>query len=260
MATATSWWISRRIEYPSPRKPQKNTKELHIAGAAVIEGVIDLKGNILNTGKLFQDLAEHSATTMRNELRDGMMSQFADQVFNKISTEGLDPSVFTYQGHRLIKDNGLAPTILNSNLQKVGALKELQVIGETLLDETLYVSNGRVGVNTMDPESALDVWDQEVELVFAKQEQNMGLLGSPKPHRMVLSVNKNYNLVLDPDGSVSVAVLNINGVRHTSSDVIPTEDAVRGTIVWNSNPKIGAPVGYVSLGGGRWANFGSISA
>ena len=235
-------------------------KELHVAGTAVIEGDLDLKGNLANGSKFFKDLANYSTNAVKTELKDGIFAQFTDDVFNKIATEGLDPQVFKYQGHRLIKDNTLAPTILNSNLQKVGALKELQVIGETLLDETVYVSNHRLGVNTMDPEATLDIWDQETELTFSKHELNTGMLGTPKAHRLVLSSNNNYNLVLNPDGSVSVAVLNLNGVRHTCSDEAPIEDAPRGTIVWNSNPKIGDPIGYVSLGRGKWANFGTIAA
>ena len=43
-----------------------------------------------------------------------------------------------------------------------------------------------------------------------------------------------------------------------SSETPPTDDQPMGTIVFNSNPSLGGPLGWVSLGGARWANFGII--
>lgn len=234
-------------------------KELHIAGSAIIEGNLMLTGKLSNTSELFKELQERSAETMRSELRDGMYTEFSNLVVDKIKREGLDATVFKYAGRPFISDNSLASTILSSNLQKVGALKELQVIGETLLDETLYISTNRVGVNTINPETVLDIWDQEVEIQFSKIEQNTGLISTPRNQRLIFGSNKNYNLVCNPDGSVSVSTLHLNGVRHTSSAITPADDAPKGTIVWNSDPSIGAPIGYVSLGGARWAQFGKIT-
>lgn len=234
-------------------------KELHIAGSAIIEGDLLLTGTLNNASQLFKELEERSAETMRKELRDGMYVEFSDLVFDKIKHEGLDATVFKYGGKPFVSGNALAPSILSSNLQKVGALKELQVIGETLLDESLYVSNNRVGLNTINPETVLDIWDQEVEIQVSKVEQNTGLISTPRNQRLILGSNKNYNLVCNPDGSVSVSTLHLNGVRHTSSAVTPADDSPKGTIVWNSDPSIGAPIGYVSLGGARWAQFGKIT-
>ena len=235
-------------------------KELHIAGRTIIDGDLTLNGKLSNTSKLFKELEEHSAETIRNELRGGMYTEFVNLVFAKIKQEGLDATVFRYAGRPFISENGLAPGILNSNLQKVGALKELQVIGETLLDETLYVSNNRLGLNTIDPETVVDIWDQEVEIQMGKVEQNTALISTPRNQRLILGSNKNYNLVINPDGSVSVSTLQLNGVRHTSSPIAPADDSPKGTIVWNSDPTIGAPIGHVSLGGARWAQFGKITA
>lgn len=235
-------------------------KELHIAGNAIIEGDLTLNGTVSKDCKLFEDILNHSVTAIRTEMQDGMLAKFRDDVFEKIQTNGIDSGVIKYQNHRLVKDNALAPTVLFSNLQTVGALKELQVIGETLLDETVYISSNRVGINTMDPEATFDLWDQEIEITMGKLEKDFAHISLPKAQSLIIGANKNYNLTINADGSVSVNSLKIGAVRHTSAEIMPGDEAPKGSIVWNSAPKLGDAVGWVSLGGARWASFGTITA
>jgi hypothetical protein len=53
--------------------------------------------------------------------------------------------------------------------------------------------------------------------------------------------------------------LNIGRVRHTSSSTMPVDNRPAGVVVWNEKPYIGGPIGWVSLGGARWAGFGTIT-
>lgn len=235
-------------------------KALHVAGDATIEGDLKITGTVAQDSKLFKDMLEASKNAIRGEMQEGMLTGFRDDVMKQLHTEGIPADLVKYQNHRLVRDNTLAPTILFSNLQKVGALKELQVIGETLLDETLYVSVHRVGINTMDPEATFDLWDQEVEITAGKLEKDVAIIETPKNQTLVLSANKNYNLVCNTDGSITINTLKIGQSKHTSSAKMPTEDAPKGDIVWNTEPTIGSPIGWVSLGGARWATFGTVTA
>lgn len=235
-------------------------KELHIAGAATIDGDLNLKGSVDRSSRLFTDLLEASKTAIRGEMQEGMLQGYRDDVMKQLHNEGIPADIIKYQNHRLVRDNVLAPTVLFSNLQKVGALKELQVIGETLLDETLYVSVHRVGINTMDPEATFDLWDQEVEITAGKLEKDVAIIETPKNQTLVFSANKNYNLVCNTDGTVTINALKIGQSKHTSSAKMPTEDAPKGDIVWNTEPSMGSPIGWVSLGGARWATFGTVTA
>jgi hypothetical protein len=236
------------------------TKELRVAGDAVIEGDLTLTGSISADSKLFKDISDATMAKVQQELTVGLLDNFQNHMMEHIKINGINSDYVKHQGIRIVRDGALAPGILNSNLQKVGALKELQVIGETLLDETVYVSQNRVGINTMDPESVLDVWDQEVQIVLGKLEKDYAIVGVPKAQRMVLSSNKQHNLVINPDGSVSVNVIKIGSIRHTSGNQVPDDDRPMGTIVWNAEPEVGSPIGWVSLGGARWAKFGTVTA
>lgn len=235
-------------------------KEIHVAGNATVEGDLLITGSVDRKSRLFADVFEVSKDAIRTEMEGGMLADIRNDIVRRINEEGIQADIIKYQNQRLVRDNTLAPTILYSNLQKVGALKELQVIGETLLDETVYVSNNRMGINTMDPEAVLDVWDQEVEITAGKLEKDVAILETPKKQALVLGANKNYNLVCNTDGSVTINELKIGKSKHSSSDSVPTYDAGLGDIVWNTNPALGQPIGWVSLGGARWASFGTITS
>jgi hypothetical protein len=234
--------------------------ELHVATNAIITGNLNLGGTIPADSQVFKDLLSHSITAIHGEMANGMLSTFRNQVLDEIQDRGIPAGAIKVKGgHSFINDTTLAPTILNSNLQTVGALKELQVIGETLLDETVYISNNRVGINTMDPEAVLDIWDQEVEVTISKLRQDTAQISMPRNQTLIFGANKQNNLAINPDGSVSVTNINIGGSSHSSSAAVPGNDAAPGSIVWNIRPDIGSPVGWVSLGGARWAKFGTIT-
>lgn len=234
-------------------------KTLHVAGDTIVEGNISVTGTLSHDSSLFKAVVAHSLDAVRGEMKDGLLASFRDQVFEKISSEGIDPANIKISGKALVENNTLAPSVLFTNIQKVGALKSLQVVGETLLDETLYVSTRRVGINTLEPAYTFDLWDQEIEITAGKFTKDAGVIGTPRPHHLILSSNKNQNLILCPDGSVSIELLRIGSVSHSSADKMPEVDAPKGHVVWNSDPKLNDAIGWVSLGGARWAKFGTIT-
>jgi len=170
----------------------------------------------------------------------------------------LDLAKITLNGQEVISNGGLANNILTSNLQRVGQLQELQVSGESLLSGSLYTTNRRVGVNTIEPNAALSVWDQEIEINFGKQTNGVGVIESTRNYALVLSSNSKNNLRLETDGSVSLGKLNLGLINISASVQPPADTQPKGSIVFNANPSMGGPMGWVSLGDAKWANFGII--
>ena len=99
-------------------------------------------------------------------------------------------------GEAAITSNKIGIRITESNLQKLGVVRELQTSGETFLSESLYVSNKRVGVNTIDPGHALSVWDQEVEIVTGKRSQDVGMIGTVRNQDLLITSNNKNNLII----------------------------------------------------------------
>lgn len=223
---------------------------------------LDVRGTISFSNfpaSIVENIANRSADKVRSDYSSGMFDTYMTQVINKIDEQGLDANKVKVNSVPIVSNGRLAPGVIFSNLQHVGALRELRVIGESLLDDSLYAAGGRVGINTIEPMSVLDVWDQEVQLMFSKKQKDTGFFGTGRSQRLVLGTNQQNQLSLETDGSVQILRLNIGRVHMTSGPWQPTDNRQVGEIVWNEQPQVGQPIGWVSLGGARWAKFGIIT-
>ena len=224
--------------------------DLEVAGTVTFKGTID--------PELINQVSQATLTKLEQNHQDAVYDQYVQRVLDLLNTTGVAADRVVFEHGSILENNKLNNRITESNLQQVGVLNELQVQGTSIQAETLYTTNRRVGINTRDPEKPLDIWDQEVQLVFGKRSKDQGIIGSPLNQQVVLSANYRNNLILNPDGSVTVERLTIGSVKHTSAREMPLDDRPIGNIVWNENPYIGGPIGWVSLGGARWASFGTI--
>jgi hypothetical protein len=215
-------------------------------------------GNFDSTTDGFKQLVSDTSQAVRENLNTELFNGFTDTIFNKIQTDGLDLDKISQGGREVINGPQLGYHIVDSNLRRVGIIEDLQTSGETLLVDTLYVQQGRVGINTMEPSHSLSVWDQEVEIVATKYTENTGFLGTARNQTLILGANNKKNIVLVPDGSVEVEQLSIGPILMTSGNKVPDYEGRAGHIVWNDTPRPGSVIGWVCIGGANWASFGRI--
>lgn len=195
----------------------------------------------------------------RQQYQDGTYDQYCDRVISRLEQNGISAETIKAFGESLVDQSRINSQITESNLQRLGVLKELQVIGETLLDDTFYVSKSRIGINTLEPERTLDLWDQEVQIVAGKKLKDVAMFGTIRNQNLILSANNRDNLILNADGTVTVKEINLGNINHSSGQERPSYNRPMGFVVWNEKPSIGSVVGWVSLGGARWAGFGTIT-
>ena len=225
---------------------------------------IEVKGKFkVNTegAREFADtVAGLAVSKIEQTYSDGTFDQYVHRVLTKLNEEGIPADRIRIRDKPIIQDNTtLNTTIINSNLRKVGLLTELEVDGETFLDQTLYVRSGKVGLNTNEPLYTLDIWDQEVQFIATKHDRNSIFLGTVKPQKVIFGTNTLDQLVLDPNGNIYVNRITVGKITHTTAAFEPTDNRQIGEIVWNEQPAVGMPIGWVSLGGARWAKFGIIT-
>lgn len=223
-----------------------------------VEGNLNVNGSISKSAPFYNNLLNDAVTSTLQNLNNNLFDGFSSIVFDKIKTQGLDLNKITLNGKEAIVDNSLGTHITLSNLQKVGTLKELQTDGETLLSQTLYTSNKRVGINTIEPSAALTIWDEEVEVTISKKSKDIAVIKAPRQQKLVLSSNSKDNIILDADGSAQIDILKIGGMKFSSSASPPNYISDKGHVVWNTNPNPGGPTGWICLGAANWANFGII--
>lgn len=243
--------------------------DIQAKGNASVDGNLTVKGNLIVAGELptdsaaFKSIVKHTAIAAQESLletmNDDWFAGYSRVMFDVINKDGLDLDRITQGGKEVVKGNQLGYHITDSNLQRVGYLNDLQTRGETLLSDTLYVTSKRAGVNTLDPSAAFVVWDEECEIVVAKRKQDVGYIGTTRKQPVILGSNSKENIVLDTEGGVAVQSLTLGKVSMSSTSKKPSYDAPRGAVVFNESPDIGLPIGWVSLGGARWAGFGKIS-
>jgi uncharacterized protein (DUF2164 family) len=234
------------------------TKDLTVEGLVLINGNLSINGEVDKQCIFYTNLISEATTSALSNMDRGLFDSFSSVVFDRIKTEGLNLNKIKLNDNEVISENKLGSTIISSNLQHLGVLKELQVSGESLLAETLYVTPKRVGINTIEPSGALAIWDQEVEIVASKKSADTGSFGTPRKQRLILTSNNKENILLDDDGSAVINDLRIGSMKFTASSEPPSYVSQKGHVVWNTNPSLGGPLGWICLGATNWANFGVI--
>lgn len=234
------------------------TKDLTVEGAMTINGKFVVNGSIPEDTEFFRKLVSSTTSSALSLLDYTLFNNYSTLIFDRIKQDGLDLKKITLNGVEIATPNSLGTSIVNSNIQTLGELKELRVSGESLLAQTLYVTPKRVGINTIEPSAALSVWDDEIEIVAKKKSRDVGMLGTTRQQKLVLTANGKDNVVLSDDGSTQIDHLRIGSMQFTTSSVAPNFVSERCHVVWNINPNPGGPLGWVCLGGANWANFGII--
>lgn len=233
-------------------------KGANIKGALTVDGDLIVTGEMTTDSNAFNKIVDHSADKVRTLLNDELFTGFSNIIYENLNKNGLDLDRITQNGKEVINGNQLGYHIIDTNIQRLGLVRDLQTQGENLLSDTLYVTDKRVGINTMDPSSALVVWDEEVEVVISKRQQDTSYIGSQRRQAVILGSNNKENIVLTADGTVEIESLSVGNVPMSSATATPNYEAITGTLVWNETPILGGPIGWVCLGGNRWAKFGKI--
>lgn len=236
------------------------TTELKIEDHGIIVDSIDAQHARL--AKCEADVIETDEITVNGPVEFNDVTVNGTLRANNI--QGLDELVaiketINIDGKAVLSQTKLGNSVLESNLRSVGTLKELQVLGESLLTDTLYTSpSKRVGINTLEPTHVLSIWEEEVQVNIGKLKQDTAVIGTTRQHNIHLQSGSNNNIILRPTGETVIDKPVLSNRNFSHNSVVPGATGGTGDICWNDNPEVGKPVGWVCLSGTRWASFGTI--
>jgi hypothetical protein len=234
------------------------TLGMQVKGTTVLEGDVVIHGNVPPESQFYASLVTNAVDGVKRSMNQEFFGDYASVIFDRIREEGLDLARITLNGTEVINGNKLNYGITDTNITRVGMLKDLQTQGESYLSEVLYAGKNKIGINTLEPAYSLTVWDQEIEVGIGKRSRDIGWIGTSRRQDLILSANNQDNLILKQDGSVEVQKLQVNKVNLISSNGTPSTAEPKGTVAFNENPAPGQPIGWVSLGNGAWAKFGTV--
>ena len=188
--------------------------------------------------------------------------------------------------NEVIWKHTLGKSVKTSSLTQLGILKNLQV------ENTLFVSQKRVGVNTEAPSAEFSVNVDGYEVITTMHEKNAYVgTHSPVPFAIgtdntaritcksngdiVLGDEKNKSVNVNVAGRLGVGAKNPQESLHVvgnikfadrtfaSGEGVPTQGRWdTGSVIWNDKPEINLPVGWVCIKGGTpgsWRPFGQIN-
>ena len=218
-----------------------------------VKGNVTIEGDINTDGKGWQTLTNKIEKDVLDKFKNQAINKLGDSVLGYAKTEGIDFGSITVKGKELINESELGKTVVNSNLQSLGQLNSLNVRGEAEVNDTFFVVNGRIGVNTAEPSMALSVWDEEVSIVAGKLKAQTAFIGTTGIQELCIGINKRADITVQENGIVAIDKLQIGRNRIKYETDLPGYQGVKGDITFNTNvSKENNVFAWACLGGHKW--------
>lgn len=231
---------------------QFTANTIEAVDSLVVKNLV-VKGSVNTDNQSWVNLTTDISNKTIDKLNKEWQEMLIEQVADHISKHGINFSNIKVEGDMLVKDGKLSSGILESNLQAVGTLKKLKVVGESLLGETMSVNKKRVGINTGDPDMALSLWDEEIAISMGKYKDKIGFVGTTRKQALAIGVNKTPAIEIDDAGLTAIKKLQVGIHKISHGNEVPNYSGTKGDIVFNANPTIENPVfAWQCLGGFRW--------
>jgi hypothetical protein len=232
-------------------------RDLTVSNAAVIKDLV-VKGSINIDNPSWDLLANGISEKTIDKLSDEWKTLLIAQVAEEIKSNGIDFDSVKINGEPLISGNTLAKNITDTNIKSLGVLTTLTVAGESIFNnQTLAVLNKRIGVNTVTPEMALSVWDEEVSIVIGKNKANEAYIGTNRAQGVTIGVNRQPQIELTSEGLTRIRQLQVGLHRIGHAPQVPGYSGTKGDIVFNSNSDDSPIFAWVCIGGHRWKTLKS---
>lgn len=219
----------------------------------VVNGTINTDNHSWNT------LAESISDKTMSRLNKQWQQELVGNVTQSIQDNGIKFDTVFVGDEPLVKDHALARKITDTNIQKLGVLRSLDVQGEAHINNTVSVLNRRLGINTQEPEMALSVWDEEVSIVIGKNKSKQAYIGTNRDNSVAIGVNRIPQIEIDLTGMTTIKQLRVGSHRIGHSSEVPGWSGTRGDMIFNSNPGADQVFAWVCLGAYKWQALKSVT-
>ena len=197
---------------------------------------------------------------------------------------------------KVLDQTSLGSSVVDSNLRQVGRLRGLIVDGKTVINNYFVfdADADRFGIGTDEPNAALSVAEDDVEVIIGTKDATRGSIGTFASNDLELvtdntsriHIGASGNILLGNKGASPIQVsvhgklavkvntpdpdvdLHVNGavkfngkLQKYDSDKPSSGEFNKGDIIWNSEPAVGNYAGWICIKSGNpgnWEPFGKI--
>jgi len=223
-----------------------------------VHGSLIVKGSVNTDGSAWGSLKASIENKVIEIFDRDFKKALVDSVLDIASKQGIEFNEVKINGMPVLSGSTLSPAVTASGLQTVGNLKELTVLGEADFNNTVFVANKRLGINTREPNSVLSIWDEECEVSIGKHSEQTSFIGSTRKQNLKIGVNNKGAITIDTTGLVTIEQLRVGKQRISHGSEIPGYSGSKGDIVFNINVSPKSPVfAWMCVGGFNWIALGA---
>lgn len=126
----------------------------------------------------------------------------------------------------VLTSTSLGRTVVNSNLKTIGTLEHLKVSGDANFGDFIFVNStfNRLGIGTEEPNSAISIIDNNVEITIGSPQHNIATIGTHSNHDLGIVTDnvsritvRNSGEVQIGDGNNNSAVLRVYGTIYADN-------------------------------------------
>ena len=203
---------------------------------------------------------------------------------------------FHINGTMVLSEHTLGGSVTNSNLQTVGNLKNLTVVGNVNLADQVFfnATSGRLSVGGEGGSGVFTVYDRpnDVEVVITGGEDGRAKIGAIQTRSLDIITDSQSRVSVEYNGDVTISNeldrsavtriygkvgvnvknpvedLEVSGNFKFANKLMASGDGkpetgyyTKGDMVWNTDPKVGSYVGWICIQSGtpgEWSPFGLI--
>lgn len=219
-----------------------------------------------------------------------------DRLFSSESIDLAKGHSFSINNLTVLSDTELGTSVTKSNLKELGRLRGLIVDGPIAINQHIFydATTDRLGLGTDQPNCALSVVEDGVEISVGSKEGSRAVVGTYASHDLELITDNTARITVSSSGNIQLGNINrppvnvtINGRLGVNVEMpdpsvdLHVKGAARinnklqlsaggppqagsysvGDIVWNNQPRQRSHIGWVCTQAGNpgiWNPFGEI--